>query len=348
MRVLLVSVKSQKSYGGIATWTEYFLESCKVFGVDVDLVNTEVVGKRLESSMALISVIDESKRTKRVFGDLKSLIKSHSYDYSAVHLNTSCGPFGIFRDYLAAKMIKRKKLRLVTHYHCNIPDWIKKSSNKRVLKKLCQMSDENIVLCESSKKYLEENFGVLCTIIPNFVDDSIVLTDSKEINSELKTAVFVGRVSSSKGAKVLFELAKRFPNVTFELIGKLDDDMSKSIIPDNVKILGAMPHDEVINHLDGADVFVLPSRSEGFSLSLTEAMARGIPAVVTDVGANDDMLSDGCGIVTPVGDVDAMEKGLLELMSKEKRQEMSQKSVNKVRKNYVSSVVVNRILEIYN
>ena len=215
------------------------------------------------------------------------------------------------------------------------------------MKKLCKISDKNVVLCESSKKYLEENFGVSCIKVPNFVNDSITYENNKAINEKIKKAVFVGRISKIKGALELFELAKRFPDITFELIGKLDEDMSKSDIPDNVKIAGVMPHDELMKYLDTADLFLLPSHSEGFSLALTEAMARGIPVVATDVGANKEMLSEGCGIVTSVGDVDEMEKGILELSAIDKRQQMSKKSILKVQNNYVSSVVIKKILKLY-
>jgi glycosyltransferase involved in cell wall biosynthesis len=46
----------------------------------------------------------------------------------------------------------------------------------------------------------------------------------------------------------------------------------------------------VIAHLDSADVFVLPSRTEGLPRALVEAMARALPAVATDVGGNSELL----------------------------------------------------------
>ncbi|HZE66308.1 MAG TPA: glycosyltransferase [Sporichthyaceae bacterium] len=48
--------------------------------------------------------------------------------------------------------------------------------------------------------------------------------------------------------------------------------------------------DAVIAHLDSADVFVLPSRTEGLPRALVEAMARALPAVATDVGGNRELL----------------------------------------------------------
>ncbi len=57
------------------------------------------------------------------------------------------------------------------------------------------------------------------------------------------------------------------------------------------------------------DIFVLPSLAEGFSNSLIEAMARGLPAVATAVGANPEVISDGeDGFLVPPGDPGLLEE----------------------------------------
>ena len=66
-------------------------------------------------------------------------------------------------------------------------------------------------------------------------------------------------------------------------------------IPNNVKFLGNKKHEEIIYYLDQADVFVFPSYSEGFSLALLEAMSRGLPIIVTDVGNNKELLENKIG-----------------------------------------------------
>lgn len=66
-------------------------------------------------------------------------------------------------------------------------------------------------------------------------------------------------------------------------------------------------HDDVWSYLDGADIFVLPSRAEGLSNALLEAMAAGVPPVVTDIPGNRDVVEDGrTGMIVAVDDAPAL------------------------------------------
>lgn len=61
---------------------------------------------------------------------------------------------------------------------------------------------------------------------------------------------------------------------------------------ERVKFLGFIPHAELPKFLKVSDIFVRPSRSEGFGNSFIEAMAAGIPVVATPVGGIPDFLDD--------------------------------------------------------
>jgi sugar transferase (PEP-CTERM/EpsH1 system associated) len=65
----------------------------------------------------------------------------------------------------------------------------------------------------------------------------------------------------------------------------------------------------------GLDAFVLPSRAEGISNTILEAMATALPIVATSVGGNGELLDDGVtGRLVPSGDVEAMARALLDDM----------------------------------
>jgi glycosyltransferase involved in cell wall biosynthesis len=154
-------------------------------------------------------------------------------------------------------------------------------------------------------------------------------------------------VEPQKGAAEIYELARRFPNLTFALVGAVRESVAQWDKPENVQLLGGMPHEQVLEQMDASDLFLFPSHSEGFSIALVESMARGLPAVATDVGAAADMLADGCGIVVPKGDIDAMEQAICRLQERTARKRMSAAAVEKVRRCYTLDAVMKLLVSIY-
>jgi glycosyltransferase involved in cell wall biosynthesis len=89
------------------------------------------------------------------------------------------------------------------------------------------------------------------------------------------------------------------------------DAVSTAGLSKRIEIPGVLKRD---NAWDGADLALLPSRAESFGLAVTEALARGVPAVVTEGGAAEalGLTSDGRrpGIVVPPGDEAALARAL--------------------------------------
>lgn len=345
MKLLLVSVKSKISVGGIATWTDQFMERSNSHGIKCYLVNTEVVGIRATQGTAKRRFADEYIRTKRIFKDLNRLLKTEELD--AAHLNTSCGTFGLFRDYIIAWQIKRRNISLTTHYHCDIPYWVSNPVSRKCLGALARLSDNNLVLCESSREFLEKNYGLYAEKIPNFIEENYILDLQKEAHDKIERIFYAGRITKEKGVAELYELAKRFPQIQFELAGEIAKEVYDWEKPSNVSLLGVITRHEIIEHLDQADLFVFPSYSEGFSQSLMESMARGVPAIATNVGANMDMLNDGRGIIVQQGDIAGMESAIYMLQDINIRKKMSRKSVEKVRNEYGMDIVMARLKSMY-
>ena len=98
--------------------------------------------------------------------------------------------------------------------------------------------------------------------------------------------------------------------------------------------------------LGAADVFLMPSRSEGLPLALLEAMAAGLPAVATDVGAVGEVLESGVsGLVVPPEDPAATATALQDLLDDaDGARERAGRAASRVRDAY-SVVAQTRLLE---
>jgi len=134
----------------------------------------------------------------------------------------------------------------------------------------------------------------------------------------------VGRISQAKGADTLLEAfagpASRHPGSRLiyfgdgPLIPELQAKARQLGLADRVVLAGYQPdHEEIYNHID---IYVQPSRRESMSNSVIEAMARGIPCVVTDVGGlPETVLHERTGLVVPAEDVRALAAAVDRLLS---------------------------------
>jgi glycosyltransferase involved in cell wall biosynthesis len=82
-----------------------------------------------------------------------------------------------------------------------------------------------------------------------------------------------------------------------------------------VKFLGYVPNDSLLDLLNAADVYVSPSLSDGSSASLMEALACGLPVVVTKIPANQEWIKDGeNGFLVPPCDSEALARSIIQLL----------------------------------
>ncbi len=114
--------------------------------------------------------------------------------------------------------------------------------------------------------------------------------------------VGIGQVQPRKRLDMFVRMAKELPDVTFIWIGgipfkRLGADyttMQKLIEtpPQNLKLPGVIPHDEIKNYLSAADVFCLPAEQENHPMCVLEAAGAGLPIVLRDIPEYDDTFKD--------------------------------------------------------
>ena len=101
--------------------------------------------------------------------------------------------------------------------------------------------------------------------------------------------------------------------------------------------------------LDRAAIFCLPSYDEGLPMSMLEAMAAGIPVVMTRVGAIPEVIEDGVnGLLYDAGDTDALSACLVTLLSDdEQARGIGDRGRETVAAEYSIAVAVRRLLDLY-
>jgi colanic acid/amylovoran biosynthesis glycosyltransferase len=129
----------------------------------------------------------------------------------------------------------------------------------------------------------------------------------------------VGRLAEEKGFEYALQAVKilqeRNPSqkLIYQIVGAgpqeryLKELAVQLSLGDSVQFLGAADQEEIIEKMHQADVFVLPSVSEGLGLVLLEAQAAGVPVVATNVGGIPEAVEEGqTGFLVPPRDAAAL------------------------------------------
>jgi glycosyltransferase involved in cell wall biosynthesis len=170
----------------------------------------------------------------------------------------------------------------------------------------------------------------------------------------------VGNIRRVKGHDVFIKAAASvagdFPNVTFRIAGEVLDESYFRELQDLVRELELTDRFEFVSgvtnlkeYLSAADIFVLPSRSEGFSNAIIEAMAASLPVVATDVGGNAEAVADGIsGFIVPSEDIVALSGAILRLLSDPaKAKKMGIAGRDLVVEKFTIEAMMNRITSVY-
>ena len=140
-------------------------------------------------------------------------------------------------------------------------------------------------------------------VIPYGVDLEAFSPNTNRSCSGRVRCLYVGQISHRKGISVLKRAADQLGNIEFTLTGPVVTPSLLHRLPHNVRWVGPMAHREVADLMRESDIFVLASVEDSYGLVVVEAMASGLPVVVTDhVGAKEAIEHGMSGLVVPAGD----------------------------------------------
>lgn len=155
--------------------------------------------------------------------------------------------------------------------------------------------------------------------------------------------VIVARQEPAKGAGRIIRslplLVSTFPSITLEIVGlgsgipefkRITQELG---IVDRVIFAGKLNHEQVMERLRHADLFVFPTTSsDGFPKAVLEGLASGLPVVATRVSVLPQLLERGCGVIIDDASPQSVAQGIRDvLVSPETYETMSRQAISTAR-----------------
>ncbi|HET7257779.1 MAG TPA: glycosyltransferase [Xanthobacteraceae bacterium] len=152
-----------------------------------------------------------------------------------------------------------------------------------------------------------------------------VATGPRRVESVI-ALLSVGAVVPRKGYDVLVAALARLKHLPWRLViagdcgrsvdtfRRLVADVAALGLSDRVRLAGTVTAEELASLYASADLFVLPSRFEGYGMAYAEAIAHGVPVIGTNAGAIPETVPADAGVLVPPDDVDILAATLQRLM----------------------------------
>lgn len=246
------------------------------------------------------------------------------------------------------------------------------SSLLTILSLTRKIKDKNSYFCITKvSQNISENLTsefVSIGIVPIVIPNGVKLTDysfseksrdclrnSLNVSQKMLLLGAVGRLEFEKGHDVLIKAFNRIPDYkNFKLVivgeGSMFDELSRLILSlelsDRILLIGNK--ENIPDWLSAFDIFVQPSRGEGFGLSILEAMSVGLPIIASDVGGIPALLDNGkAGLLVPPESIAELADAIYTLsLDKDLRQKYSSEALKRAQ-NFSTSKMINAYKQIY-
>jgi len=156
-------------------------------------------------------------------------------------------------------------------------------------------------------------------IIENGVDTDFFCP--KEHKNKIPIILSVGRLVERKNFASIIKASKNL-DCKIQLVGEGPEKENLKKLAEefsvDLELLGLKNKNELKKIYQKADIFVLPSKNEGMSNALLEALASGLPCIVSDTGGTSELISKNEGIVLEENNSDCLKKHLKYLLENKK------------------------------
>jgi glycosyltransferase involved in cell wall biosynthesis len=327
--------------------TEQFSERIQIYKVPVDNRNIHHA-----SNVELIRYAWRGLRLSQ------QLLKTFSYDASFAFAGVPAGAISY------ALKLTANLPYLVSLQGADVPGFESRYLHlypilKPLLRLIWQQAAVVTAISQEHKQLAHKTLsGFPITIIPNGVDTQTFCPPAAPRDTDQLNILCVGRLIERKGQRHLLKAFARLrasipARLHLTLVGAGDSEPGLRRLAQELKLNGDVTFAGPVGYTAmpavyrQADIFVLPSQTEGMSIAILEALATGLPVVVTPTDGALGLVVDGVhGRVVPWADVPALAEALQQLTNDdESRQRMGEASRRRAL-DYTWSAIAQKYLDL--
>ena len=377
LNILHVTPSMSPEWGGPVVVVSELIPALANEGICCEILTTR--GHRVGSNIIDIHgvsthVFDTSLPTRIWTGysrNLTNFLDNNVEKFDLVHIHE----IWHYPAYAAYRAAKRNGIPIVLTSHGELSEWrlSHKGLKKRVYRKfaldrILRNVDCLHAITKAEKERIRElGFNTPVVVAPNgtdpasfdtLPDPSAILDRFPSLKGKM-VVLYLGRLNPTKGLDILARafstIAKRFPDSVLLVAGPDEEDertrMESILISegtlDKVIFTGMLTGKDKLTALSCADLFVLPSYSEGFSVAVLEAMAARLPVVITEGCNFPEVMEHGAGfVVAPEGNFVA--NAIIALLSDpELRTRMGENGRKLVAEHYTWQATASKIAGLY-
>lgn len=328
-------------YGGVANWEKIVEEEIRKHSdIELKLIDIAANKRSLDGRNIFDRFFYSGYVMLKGYFLLHQEVKKNRPDM--VHMTTS-GGFGFYRDLFYLHFLRKKAIPVVYHIHFGRTVKYKEENKKewKLIKKAVSIATATIVLDSQSLNLLKP-YSKSIFKINNPIDTSKYIKYVE--NTEKNKVVYMGWIIKTKGIEELLEAFNSFNELhknqyNLELIGPGKSDYVKYLTSKygtpNVTFTGEIDHNKAMERLSMAEIFILPSYTEGSPNVILEAMVLRKCIIATNVGGIPEMLENNCGLLIEPNSIKAISNALLFLsMHSQKRKLYGNNAYKKVISKY--------------
>lgn len=278
---------------------------------------------------------------------INSIIKARNYDIIVLgHINMAIVGTAI------KKLMPQKKLVLITH---GIDVWGELTGAK---KKVLSLADKILSVSSFTKKKLMDVHYIneeKVDVFPNTIDPYFPQPTDLSIRKDLRERYNVKddefllytltRLSSKEQYKgydrvieALAEVVNENKKVKYIIAGKYDEQekqkvdqlIAKNNLDGHVQLLGFIDEEELVGHYQMADLYIMPSKNEGFGIVFIEALVCGLPVIGGNCdGSTDALLNGETGTLVSPENINEIAKAIQHHIKLHVRKNTQQLKINK-------------------